>query len=147
MLNQVFISRIQQRFSHEKRARVCLWFDPSSEFSLGSVYTISTGKTDNRLALFLLQAQCNSGSGRIIPLGNLSKGMKEGIKTPDAFLRGNLKSLGITKDLNSYDFSLQAIKSENKRDISKIPDAILTAIQWPFYDSPTKATMMSLELI
>jgi ATP-dependent Lon protease len=140
--------------------------------------------------------------------------MKEGIKTADAFLRGNLKNLGITKDLNSYDFSLQAINlnqakdggetavaffislvssllekpvlertvvlgemsvqgmllkvsslpermqlaveagakrilipSENKRDISEIPDAILTAIQWQFYDSPTKAAMMSLGLV
>ena len=140
--------------------------------------------------------------------------MKEGIKTADAFLRGNLKNLGITKDINSYDFSLQAINlnqakdggetavaffislvssllekpvlertvvlgemsvqglllkvsslpermqlaveagakrilipSENKRDISEIPDAILTAIQWQFYDSPTKAAMMSLGLL
>lgn len=184
------------------------------QLSPGSVYTIGTDMSDHRLALFLLQAQCNSGSGRIIPLGNLSRGMKEGIKTADAFLRGNLKNLGITKDLNSYDFSLQAINlnqakdggetavaffislvssllekpvlertvvlgemsvqglllkvsslpermqlaveagakrilipSENKRDISEIPDAILTAIQWQFYDSPTKAAMMSLGLI
>lgn len=184
------------------------------QLSPGSIYTIGTDMSDNRLALFLLQAQCNSGSGRIIPLGNLSKGMKEGIKTADAFLRGNLKNLGITKDLNSYDFSLQAINlnqakdggetavaffislvssllekpvlertvvlgemsvqgmllkvsalpermqlaveagakrilipSENKRDISEIPDAILTAIQWQFYDSPTKAAMMSLGLV
>lgn len=33
MLASAFISQIQQRFSHDKRARVCLWFDPSSEFS------------------------------------------------------------------------------------------------------------------
>lgn len=33
MLASAFVSQIQQRFSHEKRARVCLWFDPASEFS------------------------------------------------------------------------------------------------------------------
>lgn len=33
MLAAAFISQIQQRFSHEKRARVCLWFDPASEFA------------------------------------------------------------------------------------------------------------------
>jgi hypothetical protein len=33
MIPSAFISQIQQRFSHEKRARVCLWFDPASEFS------------------------------------------------------------------------------------------------------------------
>lgn len=33
MLSTSFITQIQQRFSHEKRARVCLWFDPASEFA------------------------------------------------------------------------------------------------------------------
>lgn len=32
MLPNTFITQIQQRFSHEKRARVCLWFDPAGEF-------------------------------------------------------------------------------------------------------------------
>jgi len=180
----------------------------------GSVYTIGSDASDNRLALFLIQAQSNAGSGRIIPLGNLSKGMKEAIKTADAYLRANLKILGITKDIDSYDFSLQAINlnqakegsetavaffislvssmleksvlertvvlgemsvqglllkvnalpermqlaveagakrilipSENKRDLADVPDAILTAIQWQFYDSPTKAATMAMGLM
>jgi ATP-dependent Lon protease len=183
------------------------------QLAAGSVYTIGTDANDSRLALFLIQAQINSGSGRIIPLGNLSKGMKEGIKTAEAFLRANLKNLGITKDIDSYDFSLQAINlnqakdgsetavaffislvssilekpvlertvvlgemsvqgmllkvgslpermqlaveagakrilipSENKRDVADVPDAILTAIQWHFYDSPNKAVMMAMNL-
>jgi hypothetical protein len=32
MILPALISQIQQRFSHEKRARVCLWFDPQGEF-------------------------------------------------------------------------------------------------------------------
>lgn len=184
------------------------------QLAAGSVYTIGTDANDSRLALFLIQAQINSGSGRIIPLGNLSKGMKEGIKTAEAFLRANLKNLGITKDIDSYDFSLQAINlnqakegsetavaffislvssilekpvlertvvlgemsvqgmllkvgslpermqlaveagakrilipSENKRDVADVPDAILTAIQWHFYDSPTKAAIMAMGMV
>jgi ATP-dependent Lon protease len=137
--------------------------------------------------------------------------MKEAIKTADAYLRANLKNLGITKDIDSYDFNLQAINlnqakegaetavaffislvsailekpvldrtvvlgemsvqglllkvtslpermqlaveagakrilipSENKRDLPEVPDAILTAIQWQFYDSPIKAAMMGM---
>ncbi len=38
------------------------------------------------------------------------------------------------------------IPSENKRDIADVPDAILTATQWQFYDSPTKAAIMSMGL-
>lgn len=179
----------------------------------GSVYSIGTDVVDNRLALFLLQTQMNMGSGRIIPLGSLSTKMKEAIKTADAYLKANLRNLGITHDLKGYDFSIQAINlnqakegsetavaffvslvsailakpvldqtvilgemsiqglllkvgslpermqlavesgakkilipSENKRDIADIPDAILTAIQWQFYDSPTKAAIMALGL-
>jgi ATP-dependent Lon protease len=177
----------------------------------GSVYTIGTDLADNRLALFLLQAQMNRGSGRIIPLGNLSNKMKEAIKTADAYLKANLKNLGIDYDLKAYDFSVQAINlnqskegaetavaffismvstilgkpvldrtvvlgemsvqgmllkvnalpermqlavesgakrilipSENKRDLAEVPDAILTAIQWQFYDSPIKAAIMAM---
>jgi ATP-dependent Lon protease len=177
----------------------------------GSIYTIGTDASDNRLALFLLQTQMNVGSGRIIPLGNLSSKMKEAIKTADAYLKANLKNLGIDHDLNAYDFTVQTINlnqakegaetavaffislvsailakpvlertvvlgemsvqgmllkvaslpermqfaveagakrilipSENKRDLADVPDAILTAIQWQFYDSPTKAAIMAM---
>lgn len=177
----------------------------------GSIYTIGSDASDNRLALFLLQTQMNVGSGRIIPLGNLSSKMKEAIKTADAYLKANLKNLGIDHDLNAYDFTVQTINlnqakegaetavaffislvsailakpilertvvlgemsvqgmllkvaslpermqlaveagakrilipSENKRDLADVPDAILTAIQWQFYDSPTKAAIMAM---
>jgi hypothetical protein len=39
------------------------------------------------------------------------------------------------------------IPSENKRDLAEVPDAVLTAIQWQFYDSPTKAAIMGMGLI
>ncbi len=177
----------------------------------GSIYTIGSDATDNRLAMFLLQTQMNRGSGRIIPLGNLSSRMKEAIKTADAYLKANLKNLGIDHDLKAYDFTIQAINlnqakdgsetavafflslvsailgkpvldrtvvlgemsvqgmllkvaalpermqaaveagakrilipSENKRDLADVPDAILTAIQWQFYDSPTKAAILAM---
>ncbi len=38
------------------------------------------------------------------------------------------------------------IPSENKRDIADVPDAILTATQWQFYDSPTKAAIIGMGL-
>jgi ATP-dependent Lon protease len=178
----------------------------------GSIYTIGTD-TDHRLALFLLQTQMNRGSGRVIPLGSLSAKMREAIRTADAYLKANLRNLGIDHDLKAYDFSIQAINfnqakeggetsvaffislvssvlgkpvqdrtvvlgdmsvqgmllkvsslpermqlaveagakrilipSENKRDVADVPDAILTAIQWQFYDSPTRASILAMGL-
>ena len=181
------------------------------ELPPGSVYTIGTDLGDARLALFLIQLQMNRGSGRIVPLGNLSAKMKEAIKTADAYLKANLRNLGIEHDLKAYDFSIQAVNlnqakegaetavaffvsmassilqkpilertvvlgemsvqgmllkvnalpermqlaveagakrilipSENKRDVAEVPDAILTAIQWSFYDTPTKAAILAM---
>ena len=177
----------------------------------GSVYTIGSDLSDNRLALFLLQTQMNRGSGRIIPLGSLSSKMKEAIKTADAYLKANVHNLGIDHDLKAYDFTMQAINlnqaregaetaiaffislvssilgkpvldrtvvlgqmsvqgvllkvnslpermqlaveagakrilipSDNKRDVAEVPDAIVTAIQWQFFDSPIKAAIMAM---
>ncbi len=153
----------------------------------------------------------NRGSGRIIPLGNLSSKMKEALKTADAYLKANVHNLGIHHDLKAYDFTVQAINlnqakegaeiavaffislvssilgkpvldrtvvlgemsvqgmllkvnalpermqlavevgakrilipSDNKRDVAEVPDAILTATQWQFFDSPTKAAIMAM---
>lgn len=38
------------------------------------------------------------------------------------------------------------IPSDNKRDVADVPDAVLTAIQWQFYDSPTRAAILALGL-
>lgn len=42
--------------------------------------------------------------------------------------------------------SASYIPSENKRDVADVPDAVLTAIQWQFYDSPTRAAILALGL-
>jgi len=36
------------------------------------------------------------------------------------------------------------IPIENKRDLADVPDSVLTATQWQFYDSPTKAAIMAM---
>jgi ATP-dependent Lon protease len=82
----------------------------------GSVYTIGTDVSDSRLALFLLQTQMNRGSGRIVTLGNLSSRMREAVKTADAYLKANLKNLGIDQDLRAYDFTIQAINLNQAKE-------------------------------
>ena len=36
--------------------------------------------------------------------------------------------------------------SETKRDVADVPDAVLTAIQWQFYDSPIRAAILAMGL-
>ena len=42
--------------------------------------------------------------------------MKEAIKTADAFLKANLKNLGIERDPKDYDFSVQAINLNQAKE-------------------------------
>jgi len=183
------------------------------ELPPGSVYTIGTDPSDGRLAMFLLQCQMTRGSGRVVALGHLSTRMREALKAADAYLKANLRNLGIDADVKAYDLTVQAVNlnqakegadtaiaffismvsallakpveertvvlgemtvqgtlvkvgalaermqlavesgarrilipSENKRDVADVPDAVLTATQWRFYDSPTKAAIMAMGL-
>jgi ATP-dependent Lon protease len=102
----------------------------------GSVYTIGTDAADRRLALFLIQTQTNRGSGRIIPLGNLSATMKEAIKTADAYLKANLKNLSIERDLKGYDFSVQAINLNQAKEGAETAVAFFISLVSSLLEKP-----------
>jgi ATP-dependent Lon protease len=88
----------------------------------GSVYTIGLDASERgarKLALFLLQTQVNPGSGRIIPLGNLSPVMKEALKVAHAYLLAHIKDLGIDRDPRQYDFSVQAVNLNQAKEGSE----------------------------
>jgi ATP-dependent Lon protease len=110
----------------------------------GSVYTIGRDLETGKLALFLLQTQISAGSGRIIPLGNLSKTMKEGIKTAEAYLRANLKNLGITRDFRSYDFSLQAINLQQAKEGAETAVAFFISLVAALLEKPVREQLVVL---
>lgn len=88
----------------------------------GSAYTLGSDRSDptaRKLALFLIQTQVNPGSGRMIPLGNLSATMKEALKVAHAYLLGHLRDLGIDRDPRQYDFSVQAVNLNQAKDGSE----------------------------
>jgi ATP-dependent Lon protease len=82
----------------------------------GSIYTVGSDPTDRRLALFLIQTQVNPGSGRVIPLGNLSTAMREALKLADAYLRAHMRDLGIDRDPRQYDFTVQAVNLNQAKE-------------------------------
>ncbi len=104
----------------------------------GSIYCIGTDLTERRLAMFLLQAQCNPGSGRIIPLGTLSTAMREGLKTADAYLRANLKNLGIERNPRDYDFTVQAVNLNQAREGAETAVGFFVAMVSALLERPVK---------
>jgi ATP-dependent Lon protease len=110
----------------------------TGDLTAGSIYTIGTDLKERKLAMFLIQAQANPGSGRIIPLGNLSTAMKDGVKTAEAYLRANLKRLGIDRNLKDYDFTLQAINLNQAREGAETAVAFFIAMVSALLERPVR---------
>ncbi len=94
----------------------------------GSVYTVGWDAAEKKLALFLIQTAANPGSGRTIPLGALSRPMKEAIKTAEAYLRANLSNLGIDRDMKAYDFNIQAVNLSQAKEGSETAVAFFISL-------------------
>jgi ATP-dependent Lon protease len=113
----------------------------------GSVYTIGSDPTEGRLALFLIQTQVNAGSGRMIPLGNLSPVMREALKVAEAYLKAHVRDLGIAQDLNSYDFSVQAVNLNQAKEGAEIAIAFFISMVSALLDRPLQsATVVAGEM-
>jgi len=110
----------------------------------GSIYTIGKDVETGKLALFRLEVQMTSGSGRIIPLGNLSKTMKEAIKTADAYLKAHVKDLGITKDVKSYDYSIQAVNLSQAKEGAETAAAFYIALVSALIEKPLREQLVVL---
>ena len=109
----------------------------------GSVYTLGTDRSDasaRKLALFLIQTQMNPGSGRIIPLGNLSPVMKEALKVAHAYLLAHTKDLGIDRDPKQYDFSVQAVNLNQAKEGSETAIGFFISLVSALLERPVDPT-------
>ena len=109
----------------------------------GSAYTLGSDTSDpaaRKLALFLIQSQVNPGSGRVIPLGNLSKTMKEALKVAHAYLLGHLKDLGISRDPKQYDFSVQAVNLNQAKEGSETAIGFFVSLVSALLERPVDPT-------
>jgi ATP-dependent Lon protease len=109
----------------------------------GSVYTVGTDASERavrKLALFLIQTQVNPGSGRIIPLGNLSAVMKEALRVAHAYLLGHIRDLGISKDPRQYDFSVQAVNLNQAKEGSETAIGFFISLVSALLERPVDPT-------
>jgi len=106
----------------------------------GSVYTIGSDPSDRKLALFLIQTQVNPGSGRVIPLGNLSPVMREALKAADAYLKAHIRDLGIDRDPKQYDFTVQAVNLNQAKEGAETAIAFFISLVSALLERPTDPT-------
>ncbi len=149
MILDALIAQCQQRFQHEKRARVCLWFDDKGEFApllpafrahlsaiQPSPFVLLGAETAVAFFISMVSSILDKPvSDRTVVLGEMS-------------VQGLLLKVNALPERMQLAVEAGArrilIPSENKRDLADVPDAILTAIQWQFYDSPTKAAIIAM---
>ena len=108
----------------------------------GSIYTIGSDPSDQKLALFLLQSQVNKGSGRLIPLGNLSHTMKEALKTADAYLKAHMKDLGVDRDPKAYDFNVQAVNLSQAKEGAETAIAFFISVVSALLERPVDPSLV-----
>jgi ATP-dependent Lon protease len=110
---------------------------------VGSAYTLGSDRSDpsaRKLALFLIQTQMNPGSGRVIPLGNLSQVMKEALKVAHAYLLAHTKDLGIDRDPKQYDFSVQAVNLNQAKEGSETAIGFFISLVSALLERPVDPT-------
>jgi ATP-dependent Lon protease len=70
--------------------------------------------------------------------------MREAIKTAEAYLKANLKRLGITRDFKSYDFSLQAINLSQAKEGAETAVAFFVALVSALLEKPVREQLVVL---
>jgi ATP-dependent Lon protease len=82
----------------------------------------------------------NPGSGRVIPLGNLSTVMKEALKVAHAYLLAHTKDLGIDRDPKQYDFSVQAVNLNQAKEGSETAIGFFISLVSALLERPVDPT-------
>jgi ATP-dependent Lon protease len=113
----------------------------------GSVFVIGNDPADRKLALFQIQTQVNPGSGRIVPLGQLSTLMREALRAADAYLKAHVKDLGIDREPRQYDFTVQAVNLNQAREGAETAIAFFISLVSALLDKPVDPTTVVVGVI
>jgi ATP-dependent Lon protease len=70
--------------------------------------------------------------------------MKEAVKTADAYLKANLKNLGMDHDLNAYDFTVQAINLNQAKEGAETAVAFFISMVSAILGKPVSNEQLSL---
>jgi len=82
----------------------------------------------------------NPGSGRIVPLGNLSPIMREALKAADAYLKAHMRDLGIDRDPKQYDLTVQAVNLNQAKEGAETAIAFFISMVSALLERPTEPT-------
>lgn len=109
----------------------------------GSVYTAALTDSET-VALHRIEVSRMSGSGKLRVTGNPDRTMKESIVTAFDHVRANKATLGIERDIESYDFHVQIVDLMKTKEGSQGGVAFFVALYSLLRDKPSLAGLVVL---
>jgi ATP-dependent Lon protease len=101
---------------------------PEGPLPPGDVFSIGYDPTTDRVAVFRIQVAAMPGSGKFQVVGTTSKAIRESARMAFDYLRGNIKRIGLDRDLRGYDFNIQVMSPMHGKDTEDLGVAFFVAI-------------------
>jgi ATP-dependent Lon protease len=109
----------------------------------GSVYAGSVSG-DGTVGLYRLEVSLAPGTGKLKLAGGVSGDMKESIQRAFGFLQANKGELGVTRELDTSDFHVEAINLLGNRVSAEIGIAFVVAAYSALRKNPTQPGLLVL---
>ena len=117
---------------------------PPGQLGPGDVFTIGMDRGEARYSLFRIQVQASKGSGKLKITGTTSRVMKEAVQTAYDYLKGNMKRLGVERDLKEYDLHVQVVNLMQAKEGSETGVGFFIAILSSVLGHPTASQLVIL---
>ncbi|HNT24192.1 MAG TPA: protease Lon-related BREX system protein BrxL [Anaerolineales bacterium] len=133
---------MQERFIGvpEEGGRALIGQDPLPP---GNVYTAAFTESDT-VVLHRIEVNRMSGSGKLRITGSPDRGMKDSIVTAFDYVRANRSRLGIERDLDNYDFHVQAVDLMQAKEGAQGGVAFFVALYSLLREKPLLAGLVVL---
>jgi len=117
---------------------------PPGQLGPGDVFTIGMDRGEARFSLFRIQVQANKGSGKLKITGTTSRVMREGVQTAYDYLKGNMRRLGVERDLREYDLHVQVVNLMQAKEGSETGVGFFISILSAVLSRPTAPQLVVL---
>lgn len=115
----------------------------SDPLTPGTVYTASV-TADGTVGLYRLEVSISAGTGKLKPAGGVSGEMKESIQRAFSYMKSNTGSLGVTRELDTADFHIEAIDLLGNKVPAEVGVAFFIAAFSILRKSPSQSALLVL---
>ena len=109
----------------------------------GTIYTASV-TADGTVGLYRLEVSISAGTGKLKPAGGVSGEMKESIQRAFSYMKSNKGNLGITRELDTADFHIEAIDLLGNKVTAEVGVAFFIAAFSILRKSPSQPALLVL---